>query len=77
MSKHNLHISDIVIDGESWPALVFYTVDKGLRITEIKVNQRIIEVDDVTNVRLKKECMKDYFDTKALHDAIDTRKNPT
>ena len=76
MPKHNLHISDIVIDGESWPALIFYTVDKGLKITEIIVNQKVIEVDDVTKVRLKKECQNDYFDSQALDSAVHSRKNP-
>lgn len=72
-------IGDAVIDGVSRIALVFYTVDKGLRITEIIVDGARVEVDDFSFVKLKKQCMKEYFndERRALKDASDYRKNPT
>ena len=70
----NLHVANVPIDDKFLAiAMVYYTVNNGLMIDEITVDGNKYIPDDKTNVRLKKECMVDYFATKEKYDLLRKR----
>ncbi len=75
MVAHNLHYSQVKINDVYMVAMIFYTVDKGLKITEITVDGNEYKPDNATFVRLKQECKDDYFKTREIYAASDLRHN--